>query len=275
MSRVFLQKKTPGHADVYVLNPHSIEERFVVKDYSRCTTDRLYSRATIAIARTEYDVLFDMSESTMDFSSCLQLHDNGVIFSDDKVFPLCLALPFCNGGDLFEFVNSRDDVTYSDETGDRVASVETQSSVRRFAKQMITGVSDLHHLGWAHGDVSLENFLLHDGNVLLFDYGQAVKITDTRYKLQGKSDYHPPELIQSLSAPSIYWPAVDCYAIGVCIFAMVFGTPPSGGCVAIERSFQLIADEHLKDLIRSLLHPKPAIRLTARNALNHKYFDAL
>ena len=274
MSKVFLQRAIPGHADVYIVNPHSIAERFVVKDYSQCITDIIYYHTARRIARTEYEVLFDMSQSKNTFPSCLQLHDKGVLLTDDRVFPLCIALPFCNGGDLFQFVTNRTNVSCWHETGDRIASNETLRSIRRFAKQMLTSLSDLHCLGWAHGDVSLENFLLHDGNIFLFDYGQAVKITDTQYRMQGKCDYHPPEF-KSRPIPPIQWSAVDSYAVGVCIFAMVFGTPPSGGPAAIQCSLALIQDDTLKNIIQSLLHFNPLIRLTATNALKHKYFHEL
>lgn len=69
-----------------------------------------------------------------------------------------------NSGDLFDHVNNRD---LSNDIG----------KVKSLFKQMVMSVHCLHEeLNIFHRDLSIENFVLHDGKTFLIDFGQALII---------------------------------------------------------------------------------------------------
>lgn len=93
---------------------------------------------------------------------------------------------YCDGGELFELV----------AYGDALAAQE----VRLYVSQLLRAVRHLHDHNVAHRDISLENVLLRQGNCVLMDFGQAVRIrtmdgVELRYFAEaGKRMYRAPEM---------------------------------------------------------------------------------
>merc|ERR1719188_103472 len=83
------------------------------------------------------------------------------------------------------------------------------TSIKDLVRQMVTAVADLHAIGIAHRDISLENFaVMADGTVKLIDLGQAcfiqacdVAVVDFR-GAPGKPQLLPPEILRAYLRPS-------------------------------------------------------------------------
>jgi len=93
---------------------------------------------------------------------------------------------YCDGGELFELVAYGDALSAQD--------------VRRYVAQLLRAVRHLHDYNVAHRDISLENVLLRQGDLVLMDFGQAVRIRamdgmELRYFAEaGKRMYRSPEM---------------------------------------------------------------------------------
>ena len=211
---------------------------------------------------------------------------------------VCIVMEHCSGGDLFEYMLS---VPRTSPVADAfVARSDAIDQIKTIAHQMAHGLRDLHVQGWAHGDLSLENVLLKESvahgaaiEAVLFDYGQAHPLSDLNYYSQGKDGYRAPELVlPGRRSRSIDWAACDCFALGVCIFALVFKTTPMHVHLDFKDSdpvwknvkegnrdvLPLSACSHLadasalQDLLCGLLCEDPHARMTAHEVLAHRFF---
>merc|ERR1712066_614019 len=63
---------------------------------------------------------------------------------------ICMVLSHCSGGDLFSWVDAR---------RSRLCA-HREINVLPIASSVLSAVQNLHSLGFAHGDLSLENVLL-------------------------------------------------------------------------------------------------------------------
>ena len=211
---------------------------------------------------------------------------------------VCIVNEFCSGGDLFEYMLS---VPRTSPVADAfVAREDAMPQIKLIAHQMASGLRDLHTQGWAHGDLSLENVLLKESvahgaavDAVLFDWGQAHQLTDHAYRSQGKDGYRAPELVlPGRGSRSIDWAACDCFALGVCIFGLVFKTTPmhvhlrfkdtdpvwknvkEGNCDALPLSAcsHLTEAAALQDLLCGLLCEDAQSRLSVHEVLAHSFF---
>jgi serine/threonine protein kinase len=97
-----------------------------------------------------------------------------------------LVLQHADGGDLCDAVKGKKDEISS-------------AQALQWTEQLLQAVSFLHKHRIGHRDISLENILLRDGNILLMDFGQAVQTeSDSGCALRyfcslGKDYYRAPE----------------------------------------------------------------------------------
>jgi len=155
------------------------------------------------------------------------------------------------------------------------------------ARSVLETIDFLHAHGVVHRDLKPENLIFdkpgEDARIKLTDFGFATFFSQNA-KLTascGTPEYVAPEVLDSKP----YDNAVDMWSCGVIIYILLCGFPPFYGendddlfdkvCACRYEFLSPYWDpvsEDAKDLIRKLLVIDPKKRLTASQALKHKWF---
>jgi serine/threonine protein kinase len=131
---------------------------------------------------------------------------------------------FANRGELFALLDC-----------DPKSGPEREEMLRPIMKQLFAAVRQLHDLGIAHRDISLENVLLHDDGdgmtVKLIDFGLATTERHA-YERSGKKSYIAPEMRQEVPYDTFL---SDVFALGVTLFSLAcreypWNSTAPGGC---------------------------------------------
>ncbi|NUT41903.1 MAG: serine/threonine protein kinase, partial [Thermoactinospora sp.] len=110
-------------------------------------------------------------------------------------------------------------------------------------RRMALVLQATHELGVVHMDVSAENVLLTPDGPKLLDFGIAARVGDPDHG-SGTPPFVAPERIGAAPAH----PAVDVYALGVLLYAMLTGTTP----------YPETTWEELQEVRRTGKPPRPA-----------------
>jgi len=207
----------------------------------------------------------------------------------------CFAMGYSSGGDLFAWLES---------SGLEVGA-ERESVIRPLMWEVLRAVSDLHALGIAHGDMSLENVLLPGADeadrgialpplrIIDFSASTGLRAAGTR----GKPSYQAPEMHQSAEYDAC---AADVFSLGVMLFTLAVGNYPwrstrQSVCpcwkytldrgllpylarrkIQVGEQVVTLADKispSLVSLLQGLLSADVAARLTLRDAMEHTWFS--
>ncbi|MET8929897.1 serine/threonine-protein kinase [Streptomyces sp. NPDC004611] len=100
--------------------------------------------------------------------------------------------------------------------------------------QICSGLAQLHHAGWVHGDLKPANVLLmKDGSVRLADFAMAAELEGTHAYAPAFAtpDYTPPELLwpEVDERGTRVRPSADVWAFGVLAHVVLTGTFPLPG----------------------------------------------
>jgi len=183
------------------------------------------------------------------------------------------VLELAPGGDLFEYVATRGPCD--------------EHRARPLFTGLLAGIDQVHQAGQMHRDIKMENILLMHPDPAA---PEQVRLADFEFCTSvpaigpvGSLAYSAPE---ALDPAQPYTAAVDLWAAGVTLYAMLsatapFDSPLEGPAVTADRirNAQLPFDEPCwqtispaaKDLIQGLLHPDPARRLTLERAMQHPW----
>ena len=189
-----------------------------------------------------------------------------------------LVTEYCEGGELYDQVRNQ--------------LSETQIAV--IFKQLLSGIAYLHSHNIVHRDLKLENILIHEiekskttgedlFNIKIIDFGTA-RIFGNKKKPQsivGSSYYIAPEVLRQR-----YNKECDLWSVGVILYMFIVGHAPFDGCDDEEITANIQkgiyrkddrrwkkASREVKDLIQKLLIYQPKKRLTAKQALQHPWFQ--
>ncbi|XP_076132945.1 NUAK family SNF1-like kinase 1 [Alosa pseudoharengus] len=128
---------------------------------------------------------------------------------------IVMVMEYASGGELYDYIQQRQ----------RLSEIEA----RNFFRQITSAVHYCHKNGVVHRDLKLENILLDQNlNVKLVDFGlsnhyERGRMLDT---FCGSPLYASPEIINGLPYQG---PEVDCWALGVLLYALVHGSMPFDG----------------------------------------------
>ncbi|GLD75009.1 NUAK family SNF1-like kinase 1 [Lates japonicus] len=148
--------------------------------------------------------------SSLRHSNIIRFHE--VFESRDKIV---IVMEYASRGELYDYIQERR----------RLPETEARSIFR----QITSAVHYCHKNGVVHRDLKLENILLdQDLNVKLADFGlsnhfQRGTLLQTYC---GSPLYAAPEIVKGLPYQG---PEVDCWALGVLLYALVYSSMPFDG----------------------------------------------
>mmetsp|Transcript_16104 Transcript_16104/g.40721 ORF Transcript_16104/g.40721 Transcript_16104/m.40721 type:complete len:603 (-) Transcript_16104:480-2288(-) len=192
----------------------------------------------------------------------------------DEPRRLFMLMQYAAGGELFHRIVER---KYFAERDAAVAMLD-----------ILKAISHLHEKGIAHRDLKPENILYEskseDSKLMVADFGFA-KLRDTGEMMKtmcGSPVYVAPEVISRVG----YNTKCDMWSIGVILYILLCGYPPFLGRT-IKDTMRLVKRADLqfpnedwdrvsgeaKDLIRKLIVPDPAKRLSATEMLEHDWMS--
>lgn len=148
--------------------------------------------------------------SSLRHSNIIRFHE--VFESRDKIV---IVMEYASRGELYDYIQERR----------RLPETEARSIFR----QITSAVHYCHKNGVVHRDLKLENILLdQDLNVKLADFGLSNNFQKGTL-LQtycGSPLYASPEIVKGLPYQG---PEVDCWALGVLLYALVYSSMPFDG----------------------------------------------
>ncbi|CAI5465125.1 unnamed protein product [Closterium sp. Yama58-4] len=186
-----------------------------------------------------------------------------------------LIMELCPGGDLFERIKSRAQLT--------------EPEAASILRQLLVALIHSHSLGILHRDVKPENILLCSpascSSIKLIDFGVATVLPEGAQcnEAAGTPEYMAPEVYDEK-----YGFGADVWGAGVSLYVMLSGIPPFWE--STNRSLeQAIRNKKLsfkhwkwadvsveaKELISRMLEKDPSKRITAQEALAHPWITKL
>eukprot|EP01055_Gregarina_sp_Pseudo9_P005901 Gregarina_sp_Pseudo_9__5900@NODE_932_length_2053_cov_149_630089_g874_i0_p1_GENE_NODE_932_length_2053_cov_149_630089_g874_i0NODE_932_length_2053_cov_149_630089_g874_i0_p1_ORF_typecomplete_len561_score109_39Pkinase/PF00069_25/1_6e83Pkinase_Tyr/PF07714_17/9_3e53EFhand_7/PF13499_6/7_5e13EFhand_7/PF13499_6/7_1e16EFhand_1/PF00036_32/0_0013EFhand_1/PF00036_32/0_00019EFhand_1/PF00036_32/1_1e05EFhand_1/PF00036_32/8_4e08EFhand_6/PF13405_6/0_00083EFhand_6/PF13405_6/4_8EFhand_6/PF13405_6/2_3e08EFhand_6/PF13 len=206
----------------------------------------------------------------LDHPNIMKLYE---FFGDKKYYYLVMEV--YKGGELFDEIINRQKFSESD-----AASI---------MKQVLSGVTYLHKHHIVHRDLKPENLLLEskakDAMIKIVDFGLSSHF-DPSKKLKdrlGTAYYIAPEVLRKK-----YDEKCDVWSCGVILYILLCGYPPFGGASdqeilkRVEKGkFSFDPAEwgnissDVKDLIKHMLEYDPARRISAEEALRHKWIKKM
>jgi len=205
----------------------------------------------------------------LDHPNILKLYE---FYQDQKNYYIIIEL--CTGGELFDKIIEQGSLS------------EKEASY--IMKQLLGAVVYAHNHNIVHRDLKPENILLDitsDGgyNIKVIDWGTAKSFDPTQKMTEkfGTPYYIAPEVLAKS-----YNEKCDIWSCGVILFILLSGYPPFPGKndkeimknvlkgeYSLESEEWKYASEEAKDLIRRMLSYDPTKRLSAKEALEHKWFE--
>jgi len=135
------------------------------------------------------------------------------IFRDDDFTYVATLLA---DGDLFHWVEKAP-----------MPGTDRERIIHPIVVQVFSAVKDLHELGIAHRDISLENILLTTGptgpQIKLIDFGMATLSQRCSEEVRGKQAYQAPEMHTDAEYDAFL---ADNFAAGVVLYAMALSDYP-------------------------------------------------
>uniref|UniRef100_A0A8C2EYA3 non-specific serine/threonine protein kinase n=1 Tax=Cyprinus carpio TaxID=7962 RepID=A0A8C2EYA3_CYPCA len=128
---------------------------------------------------------------------------------------IVMVMEYASGGELYDYIQDKQRLS--------------EEEARHFFRQITSAVQYCHKNGVVHRDLKLENILLDkDLNVKLADFGLSNRYMrgqclDT---FCGSPLYASPEIVNGLP---YHGPEVDCWSLGVLLYALVYGSMPFDG----------------------------------------------
>ncbi|XP_069581429.1 NUAK family SNF1-like kinase 1 [Brachyistius frenatus] len=196
--------------------------------------------------------------SSLRHSNIIRFHE--VFESRDKIV---IVMEYASRGELYDYIQERR----------RLPETEARSIFR----QITSAVHYCHKNGVVHRDLKLENILLdQDFNVKLADFGlsnhfQRGTLLQTYC---GSPLYAAPEIVKGLPYQG---PEVDCWALGVLLYALVYSSMPFDGVIHTKLTEQISQGRYRRPnppsdacaLIDWLLTVRADERATIEDVANH------
>lgn len=161
------------------------------------------------------------------------------IYKDRKAKVWFVRMEYCDKGDLCSFIRLR-------------GSLELSDAVCKF-QQLVSAVSHLHQVGFAHLDLSMENILLNRHGVCkLCDFGLAQPLGAKLNTPVGKTTYMAPEVVTADAREEAYSPSkADIWSLGVILFTMLTGCFPFSEARRGNPQYDYFLNHGIRALVQS------------------------
>lgn len=150
-------------------------------------------------------------------------------------------------------------------------------------RQLVGAMNHSHyHCHIIHRDLKAENIMIKDNmsRLIIIDWGMGMKWNPGVITFQncGSPDYAAPELYRNKGYEG---PEIDCWAMGVILYAMVTSNFPFPGNTPYEIAYRICkgvyppppGSSELVDLISKLLCVDPVRRISLPEVLLHPWFS--
>jgi len=213
--------------------------------------------------KQEYDLLTKLKHpNILGYRDC---------YMDRKNFYFCTEL--CKGGELFDKIKEYKKFS------------EVEAAV--FIKTIISAIEHCHLRNIVHRDLKPENIVFRTKahkELVIIDFGDArvVKKDDLYEDFVGTAFYLAPECVRNRTGEELK--KSDMWTIGVITYVLLTGRPPFygrdnkeilkkiiRGKVTFSKSTKL--SNCAKDFIKKLIRKSPEERLSATDALKHKWLQ--
>jgi calcium/calmodulin-dependent protein kinase I len=236
------------------------KEKVAIKIIDRSSAGKDYEKNL----RMEMEIL-----QRVHHPNIIQLHE--MIEENNKLY---FVMELVTGGELFDRIVEKG--SYSEE------------DAKVLVRKIVSAIEYLHDMNIAHRDLKPENLLVKsiadDTEVKIADFGLS-KIIDEQKMMQtacGTPGYVAPEVLNAEG----YDREVDMWSVGVITYILLCGFPPFYAETVPEVFEQILKAEYDypeeywgeisdagKDFINHLLVVDPKARLTAKQALEHKWLQ--
>ncbi|KAE8776464.1 calcium-dependent protein kinase 13-like [Hordeum vulgare] len=182
-----------------------------------------------------------------------------------------LVMELCEGGELFDRIFARGHYT--------------ERAAAKIGRTIARVVQLCHDNGVMHRDLKPENFLFagkeEDSPLKAIDFGLSVYFQpgERFTEVVGSGIYMAPEVLMRS-----YGPEADVWSAGVILYILLCGVPPFWGDTDERIAESIIRGEinferepwpkvshTAKDLVKKMLDPDPATRLTANQVSEHPW----
>lgn len=168
-----------------------------------------------------------------------------------------------------------------------------ESVAKRYFADCLGGLQHIHKCGYCHRDLSLENLLIGEhGQIVISDFGLAAKYCGEEVDRVGKGFYIAPEVfaLDNSTHKSYDGQKADVWSLGVILFMMITGAPPTESPCSTDKRFRMIkngkiatmvkgwrmghlfSDDAL-DLITRMLTVNPEERITVAQIARHPWIE--
>lgn len=254
---------TGSSANVFDCRPNHTENPYMhgtyaVKIFSKKMRQKLLRQAKAEVAllrKIQHPCVLELIKS----------------YEDESAFYIIFER--LDGGELFDWI-----------VDSKVGLHETEEA-RPIMRNVLLALEYLHGQNIIHRDVKPENILFKrkgkPDSATLIDFGLS-KPDKVAQSFVGTPSYLAPELRPGKNTGK-YTSKVDIFSAGVTMFAMlssllpfepdeVTSCTPDHDLLFPEDAFGSISDA-AKDLMNKMLEADPLKRITARDALDHEWFD--
>lgn len=268
---VYEAKKIIGQgafASVYLCVHRKTGERVAVKCLSKKKSMKMKDGKLLIMNEMEIS-------SSLDNTHLLKLIE--VFESPSSVY---LVFELLEGGDLVSYLRTQEYISHQD--------------IYTIVRTILKGLLFLQMNGILHRDIKPDNILLKRKGEMDFtqikivDFGLATRSQVESYIVNrcGTPGYMAPEIIKYDPdiSPKLTFKC-DVFSVGVILYFIIAGRRPfvsdsTEEILKLNERCKISFDDprfdqmpYLKELLQLMLEPNPVLRICARDALNHRFFD--